>query len=154
MNRDFKDMLRLLGDHKVEYLIIGGYAVIRHTQPRFTKDLDIWLRPCVENAKRVAEALRAFGVPLVEVTEDDFAKEGLQFMIGVYPTAIDFLTSVPPLDFAAAWESRDVFDTTTGPLNYLSIPNLIRSKRTAGRLQDLADVEEILRLHPNMESEP
>lgn len=154
MNREFKDMLRLLGDHKVKYLIVGGYAVIWHTQPRFTKDLDNWLRPCNKNAKRVAAALRAFGVPLVEVTEEDFANEGLKFMIGMFPTAIDFLTSVLPLDFAEAWESRDVFETSTGSLNYLSVPNLVRSKSTAGCMQDLADVEEILRLHSNTEPEP
>ena len=148
MNRDFKDMLRLLGDHEVEYLIVGGYAVIRHTQPRFTKDLDIWLRPSALNAGRVAKALRAFGVPLVEVTEEDFSKEGLQFMIGVYPTAIDFLTTVKPLDFSEAWDSKVIYESSAGPLYYLSIPNLIRSKRAVGRLQDLADIEEILRLHP------
>ncbi len=151
MNRDFKEMLRLLSDHEVEYLIVGGYAVIRHTQPRFTKDLDIWLRASADNARRAANALRAFGVPLIEVTEEDLAREGLQFMIGVYPTAIDFLTTVKPLDFSTAWESRVVFESSIGPLNYLSIPNLIRSKRATGRLQDLADIEEILRIHPDSE---
>lgn len=153
MNRDFKDMLRLLGDHEVQYLIVGGYAVIRHTQPRFTKDLDIWLKPSAENARRMAMVLRAFGVPLIEVTEDDLAREGLQFIIGVYPTAIDFLTTVTPLDFTEAWESRVVFDSSAGPLNYLSIPHLIRSKRSTGRLQDLADIEEILRIHPEADQD-
>lgn len=149
MNPDFKDMLRLLGVHEVEYLIIGGYAVIRHTQPRFTKDLDIWLRPERGNAARTARAFHEFGIPLIEVTEEDLAHEGLQYTVGVYPSAIDFLTTVQPLDFEEAWSTRAVFETASGPLNYLSIPSLIRTKRHSGRLQDLADVEEILRLHPD-----
>ena len=61
-------MLRLLEEHGVDYLVVVGYAVIRHTQPRFTKDLDIWIRPSRENAAKTAKALRAFGVPLIEVT--------------------------------------------------------------------------------------
>ncbi len=149
MNPDFKDMLRLLGVHDVQYLIVGGYAVIRHTQPRFTKDLDSWLRLERRNVQKTAKAFREFGIPLIEVTEDDLANEGLQYMVGVYPSAIDFLTSVQPLDFEEAWSTRAIFETSSGPLNYLSISNLIRSKRHSGRLLDLADVEEILRLHPD-----
>lgn len=154
MNRDFKDMLRLLEDHGVDYLVVGGYAVIRYTQPRFTKDLDIWIRPSKENATKTANALRAFGVPLIEVTEDDFAEEGLQFMIGIHPNAIDFLTSIKGLDFDEAWERKMVVETSTSQINYVSIPDLIASKQASGRTQDIADIEEILRVHPKEKTTP
>lgn len=151
MNQDFRDMLRLLEEHGVDYLVVGGYAVIRHTQPRFTKDLDIWIRPSRENAAKTAKALRAFGVPLIEVTEEDFAEGGLQFMIGIYPNAIDFLTSIKGLDFEQTWKSKQTFETSSGNVHYLSPTDLIIAKRAVGRLQDLADVEEILRVHPDAE---
>lgn len=149
MNQDFKDMLLLLEEHEVDYLVVGGYAVIRYSQPRFTKDLDIWVRPCKENAAKMAKALRAFGVPLIEVTEEDFAEGGLQFMIGIYPNAIDFLTSIKGLDFNETWKSKRTFKTLTGEIKYISPSDLIIAKRAVGRLQDLADIEEILRVHPD-----
>lgn len=148
MNQDFRDMLRLLEEHGVDYLVVGGYAVIRYTQPRFTKDLDIWIRPSRENAAKTAKALRAFGVPLIEVTEEDFAEGGLQFMIGIYPNAIDFLTSIKGLDFEETWRSKRTFETSSGNVHYLAPTDLITAKRAVGRTQDLADIEEILRVHP------
>lgn len=144
-------MLRLLEEHGVDYLVVGGYAVIRYTQPRFTKDLDIWIRPSKENAAKMANALRAFGVPLIEVTEEDFSEEGLQFMIGIYPNAIDFLTSIKGLDFEETWNSKRTFKTNFGSVNYLAPTDLITAKRAVGRMQDLADIEEILRILPEVD---
>lgn len=152
MNRDFKDLLALFEKHEVEYLIVGGYAVIRYTQPRYTKDLDLWVRPSKENAAKVASALREFGAPLVEVSEEDFADAGLQYMIGLPPCAIDFLTTISGLNFEEAWASKKEFITSACRLFYLSPHDLILSKKAAGRLRDLADIEEILRIHPDAET--
>jgi hypothetical protein len=149
MNQDFRDMLRLLEKHEVEYLIVGGYAVIRYTQPRFTKDLDIWVHPNQANATRIAKALREFGVPLIEVTEEDFASGGLQFMIGIEPNAIDFLTTIKGLDFEECWKSKRIFETSSGKLYYVSPSHLVISKKAVGRGQDLEDVGEVLRIHPD-----
>ncbi|NIP96984.1 MAG: hypothetical protein GWO24_27550, partial [Akkermansiaceae bacterium] len=88
MNSDFKDLLRTFAEEGVEYLIVGAYAVIHHSQPRYTRDLDIWIRPNADNARRVARAFARFGIPLIEVKEEDFAEEGLQFVIGVPPSQI------------------------------------------------------------------
>lgn len=151
MNQDFKELLQLFEEHEVEYMIVGGYAVIRYTQPRYTKDLDLWIRPTAGNAARIREVFQKFGIPLIEVTEEDFASPGLQFMIGVSPNAIDFLTTIQGVNFDEAWERRLTSETSAGKLNYLSIDDLIASKRAIGRLQDLADVEEILRIHPDAE---
>lgn len=147
MNSDFKDLLRIFAEEQVEYLVVGAYAVIHYTQPRYTKDIDLWIRPSVENASRVARAFRRFGIPLVEVTQDDFAHEGLQYVIGVPPCQVDFLTSLPGApDFVTAWNSRA---TATGEgisIHFLGKADLIAAKQTAGRLRDLADIEEIHRI--------
>ncbi len=146
MNSDFKDLLRIFAEHRVEYLIVGAYAVIHYTQPRYTKDIDLWIKPSEENAARVARAFHQFGLPLVEVTQDDFAQEGLQYVVGVSPCQIDFLTSLPGLpDFNSAWETADILTVEEIPIYYLGKTDLIRAKQTAGRPQDLADLDELRR---------
>ena len=93
MNSDFKELFQALNAQGVEYLIVGGYAVIFHTEPRFTKDLDIWIKPDPENAGKLMASFRQFGLPLVDIDESDFAVAGTQYMIGVPPVALDFLTT-------------------------------------------------------------
>ncbi len=146
MNSDFKDLLRLLSEEEVEYLVVGGYAVIYHSQPRFTKDLDIWLRPSTDNATRVLRAFQRFGLPLMgDATEEDFANEGFQYAIGRPPSMIDFLTSIPGLNFEECWNNRVIANETDLSVLFLSKKDLIEAKRAAGRLQDLADIEELER---------
>ncbi len=145
MNSDFKDLLHLFAEHEVRYLVVGGYAVSHHAQPRFTKDLDLWIEPSCENAARVSSALREFGIPLIEVTESDFAQEGLQFAVGMPPSQLDFLTTVPGLAFGDCWPSRNLAEIDGILVSYLSKPALIIAKKTAGRAQDIADLEELER---------
>lgn len=146
MNSDFKDLLRIFAEEQVEYLVVGAYAVIHYTQPRYTKDIDLWIKPSVENAKRVAKAFKRFGIPLIEVTQEDFEKEGLQYVIGISPCQVDFLTSLPGTsDFNMAWNARSTGSEDGIPIHFLGKNELIVTKQTAGRLQDLADIEEIQR---------
>lgn len=145
MNSDFKDLLQNLHEFDVRYLVAGGYAVIHHSQPRYTKDIDIWIDPSRENAGNLMKAFLKFGIPMVGVTEEDFATPGTQFNIGVAPCEIDFLTTIPGLAFSEAWENRVVSDEHGFPILYLGKEDLIVAKQTAGRLQDLADIEEIRR---------
>ncbi len=145
MNSDFKELLHLFGVHEVRYLVVGGYAVSHHAQPRFTKDLDLWIEPTTGNAARVAAALHAFGIPLIEVTEVDFSQEGLQFAVGMPPTQLDFLTTVPGLEFARCWPRRELADINGISVSYVSKADLVIAKKTAGRAQDLADLEELQR---------
>ena len=147
MNSDFKDLLRIFEAEGVEYLIVGAYAVMHYTQPRYTKDLDIWLKPSPENAKRIARAFLIFGAPLVEVTQEDFEKEGLQYLIGMPPSQIDFLTSLPcPFKFEDAWENRESRTIGGITLHFLGKTELITAKKIANRPQDLADLDEIRRV--------
>jgi hypothetical protein len=146
MNSDFKDLLRSLNAFEVRYLVAGGYAVIHHSQPRYTKDLDVWLEPTAENAVKLMKAFRDFGIPLVGVNEADFAEAGTQFSLGVPPCEIDFLTTIPGLDFALAWQNRVTSQEDGFPILYLGVEDLITAKKTAGRAQDLADLEELRRV--------
>jgi predicted nucleotidyltransferase len=147
MNSDFKDLLRIFSDEQVEYLIVGAYAVIHYTQPRYTKDIDIWIKPSLENAQRVTRAFEKFGIPLIEVSQSDFESEGLQYVIGVSPCQIDFLTSLPgPADFAQAWDNRSTQMSDGVEMQFLGKADLITAKQTAGRPQDLADLDELKRV--------
>lgn len=146
MNSDFKDLLSLLSEEQVDYLVVGGYAVIYHSQPRSTKDLDLWIRPSVENAQRIARAFSRFGLPFMGgVTQDDFAHPGLQYAVGRPPSMIDFLTSLPELDFQECWENRVIAKQDDITILFLSKKDLITAKKTAGRPQDLADLDELRR---------
>jgi hypothetical protein len=145
MNSDFRDLLRSLHDCDVRYLVVGGYAVIHHSQPRYTKDIDIWLEPTAENARKLMRAFQIFGIPVVGVAEEDFATSGTQYYLGVPPCAIDLLTTIPGLDFESAWVNQVICSENDFPIYYLGKADLIRAKRTAGRLQDLADIDELRR---------
>jgi len=146
MNSDFKDLLRIFAEENVEYLVVGAYAVIHYSQPRYTKDIDLWIKPSAENAARVARAFFKFGLPLVEVTEKDFAHEGLQYVVGISPCQIDFLTSLPGMtDFSKAWAAHSTGYSDGIPIQFLAKSDLILAKQTAGRPQDLADLDELRR---------
>ena len=149
MNSDFKDLLRIFEEEAIEYLVVGAYAVIHYTQPRYTKDIDLWIKPSKENAARVARDFFKFGLPLVEVTQEDFESEGLQYVVGVSPCQIDFLTSLPGTHgFESAWAARVIGMMDGIPIHFLGKSDLITAKQTAGRPQDLADLDELRRAGP------
>lgn len=141
MSRDFRDLLAEFNAHGVEYLVVGAHALAAHGHVRATKDLDVWIRPDRHNAVRVMAALKAFGAPLLDLTEDDLSAPGLVFQIGVPPVRIDVLTSIDGVEFAEAWESRLSTRFADQKTAVLSREHLIRNKRAAGRTQDLADIE-------------
>lgn len=145
MNSDFQDLLRLFAKHEVRYLVVGGYAAMHYSQPRFTKDLDLWLEPSPANAARVMSAFGEFGMPLIDVTPADFEQESFQYMVGRAPVLFDFLTSLPGLRFQSCWETRTIDESEGFPINYLSKQSLITAKTQAGRPQDIADLDEIRR---------
>jgi hypothetical protein len=145
MNSDFRDLLRILGECDVRYLVAGGYAVIHHSQPRYTKDIDIWLEATPENARKLMRAFLVFGIPMHGVALEDFSTPGTQFNLGVAPCEIDFLTTIPGLEFSSAWKNKVTSIENDFPIHYLGKSDLITAKQTAGRLQDLADIEELRR---------
>lgn len=141
MNSDFSELLQALNGEGVDYLVIGGYAVGKHTEPRYTKDLDIWIRNSRENAERVFRALAEFGAPLSNVSIEDFTDPEMIYQIGIEPSRIDILAGIQGLSFTDCWERKveaflDDIDT-----HFISIDDLIANKRSVGRRQDLLDVD-------------
>ena len=135
----FKELLQSFNEHQVRYLIVGAYAVMKYTEPRYTKDLDIWVEPTKDNAQKVFTALSEFGAPLNEVTPEDFTKTDLIFQIGLAPHRIDVLMAVKGLEFAKAWERRVEASFEDVTMNLVCKEDLLTSKEAAGRPQDLID---------------
>ena len=141
VNSDFKDLLRTFNDSQVKYLVVGGYAVIKYAEPRYTKDIDLWISADKDNAAAVYKALRTFGAPLTGLTEDDFAHEGYFYQLGVAPLRVDILMSVPGLEFDQAWGRRVMVDFDGIMIPFISKQDLITSKMASGRPQDLIDAK-------------
>ncbi len=149
MNQDFRDLLAEFNARQVEYLIVGAHALAAHGHVRATQDLDIWVRPDPTNAKRVIDALRAFGAPLHDLTVQDLSTPGLIFQVGVEPIRIDVLTIIDGVDFDEAWSARVVSKFADQAVSVLSREHLIKNKLAAARTQDLADVERLKSKKPS-----
>jgi hypothetical protein len=143
VNPDFRDLLSEFSAHRVEFLLVGAHALAVHGLVRATKDLDVWVRPDPTNAERVLAALEAFGAPRMDLTRDDLTRPGTIYQIGVPPLRIDVITDIDGVTFADAWPERVQVSLEGVDVPVLSRRHLIANKRTAGRLQDLADVEHL-----------
>ena len=144
-NPDYKELLQLLNEFEVRYLIVGGYAVMKYTEPHYTKDLDVWIENSPDNSLRVFEALGRFGAPLEsdEITPATFTGRDLTYQIGVAPVRVDILTQITGIDFCAAWQDR-VEGTMFGvPVNFISLDHLIANKQASGRSSDLEQLKQI-----------
>jgi hypothetical protein len=143
---DFKELLRSFNAHSVKYLIVGGYAVSFHAQPRATNDLDLLIKCDPENAQAAYAALASFGAPLEGVAVSDLANPAKFIRFGEPPVAVDILSAIDGVAFDEAWSRRveGIVDQNTRlTAFFISRDDLIVSKLAAGRTRDLADVEEI-----------
>jgi hypothetical protein len=132
VNSNFKDLLSALNARRVRYVIVGGYAVIAHTEPRYTKDLDILVEPTLRNAKRVHSALAEFMGDLDSVEPGALAEPGVWLKRGRAPVRIDILTSIPAVRFETAWKNRVSIDVGGVKAKFLSRRDLIRKNRRTG----------------------
>jgi hypothetical protein len=140
---DLKELLSIFNSQSVKYLIVGGYAVSFHAQPRATKDIDLFIKPDAENAQAVYASLLKFGAPLEGLRLEDFIEPDKFFRMGHAPLMVDILASIPGVDFDHAWENRveGVIDRNSGLVaHFISRKDLIAAKLAAGRPQDIADV--------------
>ncbi len=145
MDRNYLELLRCLNGARVRYLVIGGYAVIHYAEPRYTKDLDIWIECTPENAKRVLKALHKFGAPIDNLTVTELSSPGLIYVFGIPPLRVDILNSPKGVSFAKAWTNRERVSLQSGKLkaNFIGKAELIKLKKAASRPQDLADLEKL-----------
>ena len=141
ISQDFKEWLACLNDTKTEYVVVGGYALAHHGCPRFTGDIDVLVRPTVENAERVLEALRRFGFGGLKITIEDLTEPGRMVQLGFPPQRIDILTRIDGVAWEFAAASPSVADLAGLRVPFISREALIANKRATGRLKDLADVE-------------
>jgi len=140
---DFKEFLRLLNVHQVEYLLIGGYAVGYHGYPRATADMDVWIARERANADRVVAALKEFGFDSLELSPELFLRPWQIIRLGMPPVRIEIATTISGVDFADCYADRveDVLDGI--PVSLINLTHLKINKRASGRHQDLADLDEL-----------
>jgi predicted nucleotidyltransferase len=146
MYRDFRELLSILNESGVKYLVIGGYAVGYHAQPRVTKDLDLLVKSDLVNATALLLALREFHAPVEDLTAKTLIEKGKFLRFGRPPVAVDILPEIDGITFEDAWKNRviRVVDAETGlKAMIISDDDLIKAKLAAGRPQDLADVAAI-----------
>ena len=142
-NPHYKELLQLLNEFEVEYLIVGGFAVMKYGEPRYTKDLDIWVNNTSQNSVRLVAALRKFGAPLENdgITEQTFSGHQVVYQIGVAPVRIDILTEITGVLFPDAW-TRKVPTTFFGvPVHFISLGDLVTNKEVLGRSIDVKDLK-------------
>ena len=150
---DFADLLKILNKDKVRYLIVGAYAAIYYTEPRYTKDLDIWVDSSLENAHKVYNALNEFGAPLKNVTPEDFTSHTLFYQIGVAPVRVDIIAGLKGPEFKSAWKRRKRAKYGKVPVSIIGIDDLITSKEASGRDGDIRDVKKLKRARRRLKKE-
>ena len=140
---DFREFLRFLDAERVEYLLIGGYAVAFHGYPRTTEDMDIWVASNPENSRRIVKALREFGFDLPELNTEMFTQPESIVRMGVPPLRIDLATTISGVDFTQCYQDRitEVIDGTRVTL--ISLDHLKQNKKASGRHRDLDDLEHL-----------
>lgn len=143
MSADFKDFLRLLSEKKVEYLLIGGYAVVYYGYIRNTGDMDIWVRMTEENARLTAEALEEFGYAPKDKALPFLIKPDKILRMGIPPFRLEVSTGIDGVEFDSCYSKRKIIYVDDIPVNIINLDDLIKNKKASGRLKDLADVEEL-----------
>jgi hypothetical protein len=141
--KDFKEFLRLLRAHGVEYLLVGGWAVIYHGYPRATDDLDIWIAITPENAARAVRALREFGFDVPELSANLLLQNDQIVRMGIEPVRIEVMTTISGVRFSECYPERLETTLDGEPVSLISLRNLRLNKKASGRLKDLADLEQL-----------
>jgi hypothetical protein len=143
LNQDFKEFIQSLNDNQVNYLVIGGYAVALHGYPRYTKDIDIWIEMTQENAVNTIKALEQFGFGSLDIQLDDFMKPDSVIQLGYPPSRIDLITTPDGVNFANCYAVKIEVSIDNVTVNFIDLENLRLNKKASGRLQDLADLENL-----------
>jgi hypothetical protein len=143
IGQDFREFIELLNKHKAEYLVVGGYAVAMHGYPRFTGDIDFWVRPSNENAEKIIKALIEFGFGSYDISEDDFKKQDSVVQLGYPPNRIDIITGVTGLDFEECYKNKKEVIIAEIPVSFISLYHLRLNKKATGRDRDITDLNNL-----------
>jgi hypothetical protein len=143
MNSDFKDLLALLDRFGVRYLVVGGYAVMLYTEPRYTKDIDIFVGVTDQEIESIGRAFEEFGFPMTPDLLEQLKLPNRMISIGRAPSRIDVLNELTGIDFDAAWQRRNVVSIEGLAVPFISLADLVEAKRASGRPQDLLDLRSL-----------
>jgi hypothetical protein len=141
LSQDLREFIESLNSHEVEFLIVGSYALAYHGMPRYTGDIDILIRPAVENANRVESVIRSFGFASLGLKAADFLEPDQVVQLGQPPNRIDLLTALTGVTFDEAWPDREPGDLDGIPVQFIGRRAFVKNKRSTGRLKDRADLE-------------
>jgi len=138
---DFIDFIELLNKHQVEYLVVGAHALAFHGRPRHTGDLDIWIRPSLENASKLVKTINDFGFGSLGLTVEDFIKENYVTQLGYPPLRIDILNSISGVFFEEAYLHKINGEIEGMAISFISVQDFIENKKASGRSKDFADID-------------
>lgn len=144
LHQDFKELLILLNDNQVEYLVVGAFALGLYGAPRNTGDIDIWIETGEENAKKIVTAIDQFGFTSLQLDKQSFMEKDAVIQLGYPPVRIDIITSVSGLEFNEAYANRFTAEKDGIRIDFISKEDFIKNKKATGRLKDLADLERLL----------
>jgi len=144
LTKDFREFIELLNKNRVEYLVIGGYAVAYHGYPRYTGDLDIWFNPTVGNAEKLLQALSDFGFASLNIQQVDLLKSGSIIQLGYPPIRIDLINNADGIEFPGSYSRREEMMLDDGlAVYYIGLSDLIVNKKATGRYRDLDDIQNL-----------
>ena len=141
LNEDYHEMLQILLDHEVRFLVVGAYALGAYGYPRATGDLDIWVDTSADNSKKIYTSVAKFNAPLSEIVETTFTEEGIIFQIGIAPRRIDIITHIDGVDFTHAYDQKEIIEIGELKIPFISKDDLIKNKLSTGRAKDRLDAE-------------
>lgn len=144
LNKDYKEMLQLLLEEQVEFMLVGAYAMGAHGYPRATGDIDIWVEASKNNAPKVLSALKKFGAPLAQVSLQDFSQEGAVFQIGVTPRRIDIITKISGVTYQEANQDKVTVNVEGLNIPVISLDKFVKNKLASGRDKDTIDVKYLM----------
>jgi len=139
LNEDYREMLHILLKNRVDFLVVGAYAMGVHGYPRATGDLDIWIATSPENSENIYQSLKEFGAPLSELRKDTFCEKGIVFQIGIAPRRIDIITGIDGVEFENACKTKIDIEIEGIAIPVISKDDLIRNKEATGREKDMLD---------------
>ncbi len=149
LNEDYREMLHILYEEGVDFIIVGAYALAAHGYPRATGDIDIWVKPDMENAQKVYSSLKRFGSPLFSLKPEDFTVKGTIFQIGIAPRRIDIITAITGVEYDEARRDAVTLTIDDHSLPVLSLEKIILNKEATGREKDALDAKILRKMSGN-----
>lgn len=143
LNQDFREFIQLLNHHEVQYLVVGGYAVAFHGYPRYTKDIDIWIKLDKANAEKLLKALKDFGFGSLDLKVEDFLDPDQVIQLGYPPNRIDLITDLIGVKFEDCFSAKVEVEIEGTKISFIDLEHLKKNKLATGRHQDLADLENL-----------